>query len=152
MQYKKLTWGVKRSFRDYVEAAGGTIDISKGVSRNDSGEFVFEAQTGGNFSVSLSGDASGWTIFGGAVEFVANGGMLKATIAELGVESGPEGPVLTMLEGPANENRCVVAKLIPLLDNSSESVTFKSEITLDGMFQIADNYPPGTEMDPVSIE
>jgi len=152
MQYKKLTWGVKRSLRDYVEAAGGTIDISEGVSRNDSGEFVFEAQTGGNFSVSLSGHASGSTIFRGAVEFVAHGGMLKATIAELGVESGPEGPVLTMLEGPANENRCVVAKLIPLLDNSSESVTFKSEITLDGMFQIADNYPPGTEMDPVSIE
>ena len=78
--------------------------------------------------------------------------MLKATIAELGVESGPEGPVLTMLERPANENRFVVAKLIPLLDNSSESVTFNSEITLDGMFQIADNYPPGTEMDPVSLE
>ena len=152
MQYKKLTWGVKRSFRDYVEAAGGTIDISEGVSRNDSGEFVFEAQKGGNFSVSLSGDASGSTIFRGSVEFVAHGGMLKTTIAELGVESGPEGPLLTMLEGPANENRCVVAKLIPLLDNTSESVTFNSEITLDGMFQIADNYPPGTEMDPVSIE
>lgn len=152
MQYKKLTWGVKRSFREYVEAAGGTIDISEGVSRNDSGEFVFEAQTGGNFSVSLRGDASGSTIFRGSVEFVAHGGMLKATIAELGVESGPEGAVLTMLEGPANENRCVVAKLIPLLDSSSESVTFNSEITLDGMFQIADNYPPGTEMDPVSLE
>ena len=51
MQYKKLTWGVKRSFRDYVEAAGGTIDISEGVSRNDSGEFVFEAQTGGNLRI-----------------------------------------------------------------------------------------------------
>jgi hypothetical protein len=24
-------------------------------------------------------------------------------------------------------------------------------ITLDGMFQIADNYPPGTQLDPVRL-
>lgn len=29
--------------------------------------------------------------------------------------------------------------------------TFRTEITLDGMMLIADNYPPGTELDPLQL-
>ena len=34
MSFDRLTWGVKASFRSYVEAAGGTINLSRGATRS----------------------------------------------------------------------------------------------------------------------
>ena len=31
-------------------------------------------------------------------------------------------------------------------------MTIVSKITIDGMYQIADNYPPGTELDPLQLD
>lgn len=151
MSFSKLTWGVKASFRGYVEAAGGSITLSDGATRAEDGSFVFTALPGGDLSIAPDGTATGAMRFQGSVTFEAHGGMLKATLAELGVEAGADGLFLTVLEAPTNEGRCAIAQLGPVEVGADDAITLRSEITLDGMYQIADNYPPGTELDPVHL-
>ena len=59
--------------------------------------------------------------------------------------------MLTVLDGPMNKRRCAVAELDLLDVGSGNTVTMTTKITMDGMYQIADNYPPGTELDPVRL-
>jgi hypothetical protein len=151
MSFNRLTWGVKASFRSYVEAVGGAITISDGATRNEDGTFVFEALPGGDLSIAADGSATGAMRFQGTVTFAAHGGMLKSTLAELGLEAGPEGFVLTVLDAPMNTRRCAIAKLGPVEVGADNAVTVGTAITLDGLYQIADNYPPGTELDPLQL-
>jgi hypothetical protein len=151
MSFKKLTWGVKASFRGYVEAAGGTIKVSDGASQNDEGAIVFTAMPGGDLNIAMDGTATGAMRFQGSVNFQAHGGMLNSTLAEIGVEAEDGELFITVLEAPMNEGRCAVAKLTLLEAGDDGAVCLKSEITMDGMYQIADNYPPGTELDPVTL-
>ena len=39
----RLSWGVKQSFRGYVEGAGGVIETGAGATRTDDGGFAFPA-------------------------------------------------------------------------------------------------------------
>ncbi len=152
MTFTHLTWGVKASFRAYVEAAEGSITVSDGATRAADGAFVFTALPGGDLRVNADGTLTGAARFRGTVEFEAHGGMLKATLTDLGVETGPEGPVLTVTEMPGGTGRCVIAKLDPIASDTPGVVTLAAAITVDGMYQIADNYPPGTALDPVRLE
>jgi len=152
MNFNRLTWGVKASFRSYVEAAGGSITLSEGATRAEDGTFVFRAVPGGDLSIAPDGSATGAMRFQGAVTFDAHGGMLKATLTELGLEAGTDGLVLTAPEAPLNKDRCVLAKLGPVEIGAGDAVTIGATITLDGMYQIADNYPPGTELDPLQLD
>ena len=77
--------------------------------------------------------------------------MLKSTLSGLAIESAPEGLMLSALEGPMNESRCHIAKLTHIQTDNAGNPHFSAEITLDGMFQIADNYPPGTALDEVML-
>ena len=152
MSFNKLTWGVKASFRSYVEAAGGSITLSDGATRAEDGSFIFTAAPGGDLSITPDGSATGATRFKGKVVFDAHGGMLKATLAELGLEAWPDGLVLTTLEAPGNQGRCAIAQLGPIEVGTNGAITIGSEITFDGMYQIADNYPPGTKLDPLQLD
>ena len=148
MAFSKLTWGVKASFRNYVEAAEGTIEVSDGASRTEEGTFVFAAIPGSDLDISADG-ASGSMHFKGAVTFEAHGGMLKSTLTGLAVEASDEGLVISVVDMPVGQDRCAIATLEVV--ESGEQVTFSSQITMDGMYQIADNSPPGTELDPVLL-
>ena len=152
MSFNRLTWGVKARFRSYVEAAGGSITLSDGATRAEDGSFVFSALPGGNLSIAPDGTATGAMQFQGAVTFDAHGGMLKATLAELELEAEADRLVLTVLEAPMNKGRCAIAQLGPAKLDSDGAITLAAEITLDGMYQIADNYPPGTELDPLQLD
>ena len=152
MGFNRLTWGVKASFRSYVEGAGGSIVLSDGATRAQDGTFVFEAVPGGDLTIASDGSAAGAMRFQGTVTFEAHGGMLKATLTELGLEVGTDGLVLTALDTQLGRDRCVIAKLGPVEVGPDDVVTLGSEITLDGMYQIADNYPPGTELDPLRLD
>ena len=152
MSFNRLTWGVKASFRNYVEAAGGSIAVSDGATRADDGSIIFEAKPGGDLSVDKDGDANGSQHFQGTVTFEAHGGMLKSALTDLALEVGENGLMLTVQDSLMKENRCAIAKLGPIEVSSDKSMTIKSEITMDGMYQIADNYPPGTELDPLILE
>ena len=94
MTFTRLTWGVKASFRAYVEAAGGTISVRDGATHGADGTFVFTALPGGDLAIPGDGPPSGATRFQGTVAFEAHGGMLRATLAELGVETEQDGLVL----------------------------------------------------------
>jgi len=152
MSINRLTWGVKASFRSYVEAAGGSINLSEGATCAEDGSFVFTAVPGGNLIIESDGNASGAMRFQGKVAFEAHGGMLNATLTELGLEVGTDGLILTALEAPLNRDRCAIAKLGPVEVSPDNAITLTAEITLDGMYQIADNYPPGTELDPLRLD
>jgi hypothetical protein len=152
MSFNRLTWGVKASFRSYVEAAGGSINLSDGATRAEDGSFVFTAVPGGDLSIAPDGSVTGAMRFQGAVTFDAHGGMLKTTLAELGLEAGTDGLVLTALDAPLNQNRCPIAQLGPVEIVAGDAITIGAQITLDGMYQIADNYPPGTELDPLHLD
>ena len=152
MSFSRLTWGVKASFRGYVEAAGGSITLDDGATRAEDGSFVFSAVPGGDLAIAPDGSASGAMRFQGTVTFDAHGGMLKATLAELGLEAGADGLVLTVLEAPMNQGRCAIASLGLVEFGPGDAVTIGAQITVDGMYQIADNYPPGTELDPLHLD
>ena len=152
MSFNKLTWGVKASFRGYVEAAEGSITLSDGATHAEDGTFVFMAQPGGDLSIAADGSATGTMRFNGTVTFEAHGGMLKSTLTELGLEAGDDGLVLTVLDGLMNKSRCAVAELGPVEVSAAGGMTIASKITIDGMYQIADNYPPGTELDPIFLD
>jgi hypothetical protein len=152
MSFNRLTWGVKASFRSYVEAAGGSIDLSDGATRTEDGAFVFSAVPGGDLTIAPDGNATGAMRFQGTITLEAHGGMLKSTLSELGLEAGPDGFVLTVLDAPVNKDRCAIANLSFIEVDANDAVNLRSEITLDGMYQIADNYPPGTELDQVSLD
>ncbi len=151
MSINRLTWGVKASFRSYVEAAGGTITLSDGATRAEDGSFVFPALPGGDLVFASDGSATGAVRFHGTVTFDAHGGMLKSTLAELSLEAGTDGLVLTALEAPMYKGRCAIARLGQVEVGAGDAITLVAEITLDGMYQIADNYPPGTELDPLQL-
>ncbi len=152
MSISRLTWGVKASFRSYVEAAGGSVSLSDGATRSEDGTFVFTAVPGGDLKIAADGSASGSMRFQGEVTFDAHGGMLKATLNELELEAGPEGLFLTVLEAPMNQSRCAIAKLDFVEFGPDDAIVLRSEITADGMYQIADNYPPGTVLDPMRLD
>ena len=152
MSFSKLTWGVKASFRSYVEAAEGLITVSDGATRADDGSFVLNAVPGGDLAIAADGSATGSMRFEGTIAFEAHGGMLKATLTELGVEASSDGLVLTVLDAPLNRDRCAIATLALTEDGLDDGTTLRAEITVDGMYQIADNYPPGTELDPVKLD
>ena len=133
MSINELTWGVKASFRSYVEAAEGSITLSDGATHAQDGTFVFMAEPGGDLSIAADGSATGATRFKGTVTFEAHGGMLKSTLAELALEAGENGLVLTVLDGPMNKSRCAVAELGPVEVGTDGAMTIGSKITIDGM-------------------
>jgi hypothetical protein len=151
MSFSQLIWGVKSSFRSYVEAAGGSITVGDGATQRADGTFIFPAVPGGDLTINSEGVASGTMRFQGMVLFEAHGGMLKSTLAELGIEAGADGLTLTVLEGPMNQGRCAVADLGSPGSDTEGRILMSASITMDGMYQIADNYPPGTELDPVIL-
>lgn len=152
MSFTKLTWGVKASFRSYVEASGGSVSFSDGAAGTEDGLCVFTAVPGGDLAIAADGSATGSMRFQGSVTFEAHGGMLKSTLAELGLETDADGLVLTVLDAPMNRDRCAIAKLNLGEVGPDNAVTLGAQITNDGMYQIADNYPPGTELDPVRLD
>ncbi|MEK9770682.1 MAG: HtaA domain-containing protein [Betaproteobacteria bacterium] len=151
MNLTTLKWGVKESFRQYVDGVGGTISLSEGAERSADGAFIFQAIPGGDLDLSAEHGPKGSVFFKGAVSFNAHGGMLKSTLSELAVEAGPEGLVLTVLEGPMNQSRCAIANLTLVNEPGISTTKLRAEITLDGMYQIADNYPPGTALDNLEL-
>ena len=135
-----------------MEGAGGSISLSDGATRAEDGTFAFAAIPGGDLTIEPDGSAAGAMQFQGTVTFEAHGGMLKATLTELGLEAGTDGLILTVLDTQLGRNRCTIAELGPVEIGPDGEVTLGAKITVDGMYQIADNYPPGTELDPLRLD
>ncbi|MFC3078927.1 HtaA domain-containing protein [Phenylobacterium terrae] len=152
VQIAALHWGVKQSFRSYVEAVGGQIALSGPAERAPDGGFVFAA---GEAAVTRSPDGrpQGQAQFSGEVRFEAHGGMLKVAIADPGVELGPDGGALTVADPWAAGKRMAIAKLdVAAAVTEAGEVALPAVTTIDGMQLLGDHYPPGTQLDPVRLK
>ncbi|WOF22825.1 HtaA domain-containing protein [Microbacterium betulae] len=93
-----LVWGVKDSFRDYVEngVAQGEIAVSDGAERV-SGVFWF----GQSATDWTSGSASSATSYAGAVRFSGHEGVLDLTFSDpiVRIDSASEGALLVRVDG-----------------------------------------------------
>ena len=143
MRVTTLGWGVKESFRRYVEMSGGEASTAGGAAQAADGTFTFAATADSDLAV--DGDAlSGTGRFAGTVGFKAHGGMLSVRLADPWVEAVDGGWVLSVAETATR--RTAIAKLAP-----ADGGTLEAVITLDGMQLIGDHYPPGTPLDPVRL-
>lgn len=147
-----LAWGVKQSFRSYVEAVGGKIELAGKVERAADGGFVFARE--GDAAITLAGGRpQGQARFSGEVRFDAHGGMLKVAVAEPGVELGPDGGALTVADPWAPGKRMTIAKLDPAAAvTEAGELVIPAVTTVDGMQLLGDHYPPGTQLDPVRLK
>lgn len=148
MRVTALGWGVKQSFRAYVEGSGGTIAASDGASRDADGAFVFEAAEDSDLVADAGGALSGTGRFRGRVAFQAHGGLLSVTLTDPWIEAGPDGWVLSIAETPTR--RTAIAKLgAPAAGDGATELP--AATTLDGMMVLGDHYPPGTALDGVRL-
>jgi hypothetical protein len=149
----RLEWGVKQSFRNYVEAAGGVIEIGDGVERAADGAFVFAAAPGEGLTWSVGDRPEGLGRFVGEVRFEAHGGMLKVFLADPQVEISDSVAAITVADSPARDRRVELA----LLDLGAAEPAggggwiIPTRLSRDGWQVLGDNYPPMTPLDPVRL-
>ncbi|WP_374569706.1 HtaA domain-containing protein [Phenylobacterium sp.] len=148
-----LVWGVKHSFRNYVEAAGGATETAAGAERAEDGAFVFAAAPDSDLHLDAAGAPRGTGRFLGEVRFQAHGGMLAVFLADPVLEIGPSGAVLTIADTSARNRRVEVARLdlAAAAPGETGGLALPATILMDGMFWLGDHYPPGTPLDPVRL-
>lgn len=155
-QATRLIWGVKQSFRSYVEATGGTIAADHGAERVADGAFAFAPAAGGNSGAALgldgSGKPHGQSGFSGEVLFQAHGGMLSVRLADPIVEIDAAGGRITVL-GDERSGRLEIARLDPLAmtEGDAGEILIPASLSMDGSFLLGDHYPPGTALDPIRL-
>lgn len=150
-----LEWGLKQSFRAYVEAAGGSTEIGEGARRTDNGVFAFAAAPGdAGLAFSVDGKPEGAARFIGEVRFEAHGGMLKVFLADPAIEVGPNGGVVTVADGPARDRRVALAMLDLDAAKPGEdgALVIPTKLAMDGWQVLGDHYAPMTPLDPVRLK
>ena len=149
-QVAALTWGVKQSFRNYVQATGGTIETAGGAAPAADGAFAFPATPGQGLTLDDAGRPQGAGRFAGEVRFQAHGGMLSVRLVEPGLEVTSTGAALSVADG---ERRVAIATLDLAAAGPGEAgeLVIPAALTLDGSFLLGDHYPPATVLDPVRL-
>jgi hypothetical protein len=152
-QPSTLAWGVKQSFRAYVEAAGGTIETGGGAERDPDGAFIFAAAPGDGLRLGADGRLEGVGGFVGEVRFDAHGGMLKVFMADPAIEIGEGGAVLTVWDTPSRTKRVALAQLdlAAMTKDADGAFVIPTTLAKDGWQVLGDNYPRGTVLDAVWI-
>src|SRR3990167_8062127 len=148
-----LGWGVKQSFRTYVEAAGGLIEARDGAQRTADGGFTFAAAPGGELRLDADGRLAGRGAFLGEVRFEAHGGMLSVCLADPMLEIGPSGAVITVADSSARDYRLEVAQLDlgAMTSGDSGEIVIPATVSIYGSQWLGDHYPPRTPLDPVRL-
>jgi hypothetical protein len=148
-----LIWGVKQSFRAYVEGSGGEIQTGMGAARADDGVFSFPAAPGRGLTLGADGKPQGRGGFVGEVSFQAHGGMLSMFLADPEIQIGPEGAVLTVADSPERTHRVPLAKLdLAAAARGADGVLeIPSSMTNEGWQVLGDHYLPTTPLDPVRL-
>ena len=154
----RMGWGVKDSFRTYIQGgvAKGGWTTSGGAVYN-SGAFVFSGNEGAVDPTSPQGSIS----YGGSVDFTGHGGVLDLNIANPEIQfSGNSGSLIADVtsndaEGNArNFGRITVADLTVNASASGDVIDGNAGATLTaaGSEALADFYPAGTAMAPVTFK
>ncbi|MBR7620985.1 HtaA domain-containing protein [Phenylobacterium sp. 20VBR1] len=150
---KTLTWGVKQSFRAYVEGAGGTIEAGAGAQRTADGGFTFDAAPDSSLTVDADGKLTGRGLFLGEVQFAAHGGMLKVALVDPILEITDAGALLTVADHVSRTYRLEAARLDLGVANTEPSgeVVLPAALMMFGCQWLGDHYPAGTPLDPVQL-
>jgi hypothetical protein len=149
-----LTWGVKQSFRNYVQSMGGTIETAAGAEPTADGEFTFAMAPGSDLSVDANGKPQGKAAFIGEVRFAAHGGMLSVFFADPALEFGPASATLTVADTEARTVRIEIAKLdlTKISTGDDGEIVIPTALSMYGGQLLGDHYPPGTPVDPVRLK
>lgn len=147
----ELRWGIKRSFRAYIEAAGGVTRVDAGASEDEHGRIVFP-------QVGVDQDGSSRVIrFGGGAVLEAHGGLLSLSLREPWLEIDNEGATLTVVHpafrGPSDRRlpMCRLEGLVPRADGEELAIDeAPATLLIDATGTFDNLYPPGAEFDPVS--
>lgn len=143
-----LTWGVKQSFRGYVEMTGGVTEAADGATRDADGAFIFPATAESTLELAADGALAGRGVFEGAVKFDSHGGMLKVFLADPILEVTEAGAALTVADSPKRNFRVEVVKL-DLAAAGPEGIPTK--LSVDGVYLLGAHYPLNTAVDPVKL-
>ncbi len=148
-----LVWGVKQSFRGYVESTGGVIETMGGAERAADGGFTFAAAPGGDLRLDADGRPVGRGMFVGNVRFEAHGGMLSVYLADPNIEIGPSGAVITVADSSARTHRMEIATLDlgAITTGLAGELVIPTALSMDGSRLLGDHYPPKTALDPVRL-
>lgn len=148
-----LSWGVKQSFRSYVEATGGVIETADGAARAADGGFTFVAAPGEGLSLDAHGQLAGRGAFLGEVRFESHGGMLKVRLIDPILEVGASGAILTVADSSARTYRLEAARLdlSAMTVEPSGDLVFPAALLMFGSQWLGDHYPAGTALDPVRL-
>lgn len=152
-------WGVKESFRTYIEGpGGGAITTGDGATRNEDGSFRFPVVAG-----EVDPDTGfGEVQLGGSVHFTAHGGALDIMVADPRLEITASGSALyadaksqPMGPGePIDDHRDLVAldadAVEPALGPKAVRWNAIPAIITENGSPVF-NYSVGTAMDPVSL-
>jgi hypothetical protein len=150
---RSLRWGVKQSFRAYVEGAGGVIETGEGARRDDDGAFAFDPAPGEGLTLGADGRPQGVARFMGAVRCEAHGGMLRVFLADPAVEIGPDGGVITVADSAARDRRVELAVLdLAAASVSDGELVAPAKLSKDGWKILGDHYLPTTPLDPVRLK
>ena len=159
-----MNWGVRDSFRKYIEAgvAKGSISTDEGATRSGT-TFQFPA-----VSSAVTGPSSGQFNFAGSVHFSGHNGSLELTLsnpilvvndtnAELRVDYSTRKYVGAGAVGPIEEGQKEVLATITLdtaPDFSANQVTISGHTSLSssGANIFAGFYEEGEPLDPISID
>ena len=146
-----LTWGVKQSFRAYVESSGGSISAENGATRLAEGGFEFAPSEGNDLTLGV--DLSGRGVFSGEVKFDAHGGMLAVFMAEPVIEMTSKGLMLSVADAVSRKWRVEVAQLdiAAMTRSGPDEVSIPTSLTIEGIQWLGDNYPFKTPLDPVHL-
>lgn len=153
-QASALYWGVKESFRNYVEGAGGQIEAAEGAARGVDGVFVFGGVSGGALTVDADGKLEGRLNFIGEVRMTAHGGMLSVSLADPDLEFSPSGASLAVVDRSLRTPRRVTfaqLDVTQMTTGDDGEIVIPAALSMDGCQVLGDHYPPSTPIDPVRL-
>lgn len=144
-----LSWGVKESFRGYVQAVGGTAAAVDGASLAQDGTFEFPVAAESTLVLGPGG-LEGTGKFGGMAQFEAHGGMLSVHLGEPVVEIGEAGAILT-LDDPRT-GRVEIAKLdLAKAVQEGGELVIPTLLSMHGSYALGGHYAAMTPIDPVRL-
>lgn len=147
-----LQWGVKQSFRGYVEGAGGSITVGGGAERAPDGGFIFPIEESA-ISRGADGKPVGRATFQGEVTFKAHGGMLSVFLAEPILEFAGDEGVLTVADTPSRKYRTEVARmdLTSMTQDEAGLLILPTTLAMHGIQWLGDHYTLRTPLDPATL-
>lgn len=143
-----LVWGVRQSFVQYIlSMPDGRIILGGNCAPTDTGKFTFpyrERRNSGADMMRLQ--------FGGSVEFFAHFGMLSVTFSNPVLEVAATGGTLSV---EADSRSVVIATVeLPELTLYRDMAVWNEagvSLTEHGSALFGGTYPPGTQLDPLTL-